>query len=870
MKLHEFCNKNLVDEKIFIVPTKSIGMQMINTMAREGYPCANLKLFTIKGVAFEICRDYIHSNRNVVVDNIIGSNLILGILKELSTNEDFFFKKELIDSRTSEEVYKAIMELKYAGIDEFPTIKNLNLIFHKYQLKLSELNALDHCDIILNATELCENNNYKICIASNIEFNFAEEQLFKKFSSNNFIKIDMPVSVLEGHPRSYFFKESIKDDILKDKHMKFYKSYGAKEEISYIINDIKAKLIPLDDVVISYTNDKYIDLINLEFEINDLPINFGNGLSVEDSSTYRFISNLFNWASKYYSIKELKAMFFSGDIKTPFYSPKLYEYLIEERIIFGRKSYYEKLNLNGDYNICGKIHLNYKEEAKWINEFFLDIFDSIPEDGNFQFGEYLIKLQNLIEKYVKDTNKYDGASKDVILKTLSQIENISMDISVADYFDIIISYIRKNRILRSLPQPGFVFATDLKNAGYTGRDNIYLIGMDSESLSSKIIESPILLDLLRSRLSENLKFANDSYNSKKYKIKELLTADFKNISIGYSNFDTVEVKGKASSQIYSELIETCKVIDDTYFNEGIKIYGRDLVKSGSAFEVLAGCARKAYLAYKMGIKSKGEKDIRVEYWLDPLERGIIVHDILNRYFDLKMAERTEIHLREIINEECKILRNEKISILEKAFLKESDNIFEICQGMIKNSAIDKGWEILVNELTFGINKENKIFGNIPPIKIMIQDLELDIVGAIDRVDINNETNEINIIDYKTGNKNSFEKQLREDNDYSKTKKLQYYIYKKALEAIIKMHPIYKDYNIIKFSYIFDKSSIDILFDDEFTNVIENRISELLNLDILKEQNNIIYDPTDRETCMYCDYSSICMVDTNLAAKEVGD
>ena len=48
---------------------------------------------------------------------------------------------------------------------------------------------------------------------------------------------------------------------------------------------------------------------------------------------------------------------------------------------------------------------------------------------------------------------------------------------IIEYFDIILSYIKSGKILRSQPQPGHVYATSFRNAGYSGRKHLYLIGL---------------------------------------------------------------------------------------------------------------------------------------------------------------------------------------------------------------------------------------------------------------------------------------------------------------------------------------------------------------------------------------------------------
>lgn len=900
MDLKDFCNKYLLDEKLFIVPTRAIGMQMINRMAREGHPSINLRTVTLQRLAFEILEEYIVNNQKLIIDDILGNNLIIDILKDLAReNPAGFFKPNLIDAKTAEEVYRVIIELKYNGLESFPEVKDLDKIYSKYEERLEELNAMDYCDIIIEASRSSNLKIYqdkRIAIASNIEFHNLDEMFFKKLIEKNCIWINMPVKSIEGCPKNYYYKENQIPMEIENKNIRFYQGYGTTEEIGIIIEDIKRKKTPLDEVVIAYTNSKYANLINIELEKEDIPITFGGGLGIESSTVYRFIDTIFTWAMNYYNVNEIRPIFANGDIKIDtkyiksnngISAPAIYEELVACKIISGKENYNRVLKLDeeGNESIEKDNNLNkYQIQRRiWLREFFIDLFQAIPIGGYIRFSEYIPKLTNLITKYVKNLNKYDGAARHVVLQTLDKIENINLDISRYEYFDIILSYIKSGKILRSQPQPGHVYATSFRNAGYTGRKYLYLIGLDSDSLSNKVIESPILLDLMKAKISDKLPIANESYEYKKYKIRELLTADFENISIGYSNFDTVDVKVKSPSQIYNELKDMIgeNHLEEYEENERI-IKGRDLVKSATALEILAECPRKFYLKYKMGLSPKEDVDIRVDRWLDGIAKGNIIHEVLNIYFDLQENEQTKETLVELVDNACEKAKKDIVYFLEEVYLREKENLLDACENIVDITRNDKEWNVLVNELSFGTQgKVNKVFGKLPNQKINIMGLELDVSGAIDRVDINKKDNNLfRIVDYKTGNMDNFNKKLRISSgrgkskvyDYSETQKLQYYIYKKALDKILENEKErYPDAKIEKFTYIFEgheKSGIiDLEFNDEFIDVIENRISNLLDGNLLELENQVIYDPEDELRCKYCDYSSICIVDKDLSIAE---
>lgn len=897
LELKDFCRKNKLDEKLFIISSRSIGRQMINKMARNGFPSINLRSVTLKRLAFEILEKDIIEKETLIVDDILGNSLIIAILKDLAISyNDSFFKPGLINSKTAEEVYKTIIELKYSGLGAFPTMKDLDKIYSKYEEKLKSLNAMDHPDIIRVATKssnVIEYQDKKIGISSNIEFNNLEKKFFEKLIEKDYSIIQMPVKSLENHPKSYYFKESIYDMGLMNKDIRFYNSYGTTDEINFIIEDIKRKRTPFDEVVIAYTNSKYIDLINVEFEKEYLPITFGSGLGVEYSSVFRFINTIFSWATNYYNVNEIKPIFANGDLNIAINeqstsAASLYEELVLCKI-FSLKGNYDRvlgLNEKENHSIENDTNLNKYQKRKriWLKSFFNDLFSALPEEEYVTFNEYTLKLQDLIIKHVKTSNKYDVAARQSVLQTLDKIHNLDINLTRNEYFDLIPTYIKKDKIFRSQPQPGHVYTTNINSAGYTGRKNLYLIGLDSDSFSNKIVESPILLDFMRTQISYGLSLANESYEYKKYKVKELLTSNFNNISIGYSNFDTVDVKAKSPSQIYIELKDLIGKNDyEDVFTEGRILTGRDLVRSATSLETLAECPRKFYLKYKMNLRAKEDSEIRLDRWVDSRTKGNIVHEVLSLYFDLPEEEQNKEVLEKLVEVECIQAESEVVCLVPSVYLMEKENLVEICEKIIDITKNDKEWKILVNELSFGDSdmKDNKIFGPLPKQTIDVLGLKLDLSGAIDRVDVGiKDDNIFRIVDYKTGDRSKFNKRLRKtighwskgDYDYTKTEKLQYYIYKKALEKILEgKKELYSEPWIEKFTYVFEghknNGTIELPFNEEFVNTIEERIGNILDEDLLVAVNERVYDPKNESSCEYCDYSPICIVDKDLYVVE---
>lgn len=216
-------------------------------------------------------------------------------------------------------------------------------------------------------------------------------------------------------------------------------------------------------------------------------------------------------------------------------------------------------------------------------------------------------------------------------------------------------------------------------------------------------------------------------------------------------------------------------------------------------------------------------------------------------------------------------------ILEEVYNREKEEIRSFCKAIVAREKTN-GLEVFLNELSFGRDKANNIFGPLKRQKVTIGDVSLSVVGAIDRIDINRKKKTLKIIDYKTGNLKSFEKRLRSASgrgknktfDYSEGQRFQFYIYKRALENIIKLKSEYQEYSVESFTYEFKDDVINIDFNEKFIGEIEERIESLLEIDIFEADKTIIYDPEDTLTCKYCEFKNICASDKSIIEDERGE
>ena len=212
-----------------------------------------------------------------------------------------------------------------------------------------------------------------------------------------------------------------------------------------------------------------------------------------------------------------------------------------------------------------------------------------------------------------------------------------------------------------------------------------------------------------------------------------------------------------------------------------------IVLSCSRLEALAKCPYSYYLRYLLGIEPLEEMKQDLTKWLDPLQRGEMLHEVFRRFMEEITArgERPDISrhlglLELLATQEVEKWKVEVPPGSEFAFRQE---ILETWQALriflTDETRRSKKIEPCFFELSFGMRQE----GGPPeePLEIAMKGTGTFLLrGRIDRID-RCEPHEYEVWDYKTGGSGGY----REEGHLDRGRHLQHCLYAIAAEILLR-------------------------------------------------------------------------------------
>ena len=268
------------------------------------------------------------------------------------------------------------------------------------------------------------------------------------------------------------------------------------------------------------------------------------------------------------------------------------------------------------------------------------------------------------------------------------------------------------------------------------------------------------------------------------------------------------------------------------------------VVSPSRLESLGTCGLRYYYRYVLGIRPPDIPEFDPEVWLDPRNRGSLLHEV----YETALQDARERGV-EVLSSEFEALVHQH---LRKACIKwrglvppPSDTVFDReCAELRADVAAfctmcrDDGARWVALELSFG-NADQQ------PVLVPLLGGRIKLQGRIDRVD-ETDHHELVVIDYKTGSAAPYK-----GVSFDGGRRLQHYLYAIAVEQLLGK-------KVARMEYRFPTARADntiVGYDIAELSAGRELVSALLD--------NIAagrFLPTDdRDDCKYCDFRTCCRV-----------
>ena len=288
------------------------------------------------------------------------------------------------------------------------------------------------------------------------------------------------------------------------------------------------------------------------------------------------------------------------------------------------------------------------------------------------------------------------------------------------------------------------------------------------------------------------------------------------------------------------------------------VFNKNVIMSSSRLELLASCPFAYFLNYILGLYKPEEVEFDPSVWLDPLQRGSLIHEIFCAFMSevKKRKEKVEKHthlplIREIAEETIAQYKEEIPPPSEGVFARERGEVMQALDVFLAaEEKLGEKVEPLMFEVVFGIEEE-KGAGMEEAVEVALAPgRSFRLRGRIDRIDRVG-SGRYRVVDYKTGRYSRYDK-LR---CFGGGRALQHVLYALAAEEILKKTGVDSSPRVVESGYYFPTrrgEGKEVVVGEFDRKALKELLAELL--DIVAKGHFIVGLDV---TCGYCDFLPVC-------------
>ncbi|MBN2719435.1 MAG: PD-(D/E)XK nuclease family protein [Deltaproteobacteria bacterium] len=312
----------------------------------------------------------------------------------------------------------------------------------------------------------------------------------------------------------------------------------------------------LDDAEVIVTDaDTYAPLIyetlfSLSEDVHNVPVTFSTGTPALHTKPARLMMALITWLKNGCYQKEFGRMLvhhllqFDYDVSDDksISARRAKEAFYDAPIGKGAMRYLPVLN-NVLANVDAEIENAHDDKTRnklitrkavWttLTPFFALFFN---KEGELIPANIVAGLQIALDAHCKVVGEADKMVRKTLLQVLAEIQGdaAALEVSVDEFLDDLLAQVKRVRLQRRGPVPGCLYVSTLNNGGYSGRPNVFVMGMDNGRFPGKGLQDPLLLDHEREAISNALPTAKKQLKNKRSQAIALFVRLSGNITLSF-------------------------------------------------------------------------------------------------------------------------------------------------------------------------------------------------------------------------------------------------------------------------------------------------------------------------------------------------
>ena len=557
--LNEVCRKEPFREKILIMPSFQVGRELLQAFALAGHNSINLSASTAFAEAEKIAGPVLASSGLRRAEAGQMMSILENILAKLRKNGRIdYFASIKPESALGPMIYTSLQELRVAGVasadlsaDSFVDPVKANAIvaiLECYEHHMCEQKLYDAGDVWRIAMQQ-ENSQALLILPPFVELTAREKDFVTKRAGENFVLLAVPTE--KSIPAEY----------------DFFRAIGAANEIAEVFRRIVALRMPIDTVQLVHANsEEHVREIFLRAIAMDVPVTFAEGIPVVWNKAGRCLLHLLDWISADFDARILVNMLYDGEAK---FSQECFSAARQQRKNI-RKILRE--------TPIGRGRNRYQFAEDWLQREFDAVFATVPIAAENPYIE-VSKLAAAVGRVYARWGVFTDASEIEAQKKISEF--LSDAALWADYrldFSACLDRLREGvtrlRFLSEGSKAGHLYVQSYTTAGWTRREQLFFVGMNSDMIPGAGLQDPVLLDDERQKISRLLEPQGNRSTKKRIQFEQVLAGLTGKLGFSWKSGDVVSDRDFHPSPVVLTALRMARGNEKLAYDELEKIAGR--------------------------------------------------------------------------------------------------------------------------------------------------------------------------------------------------------------------------------------------------------------------------------------------------------
>jgi RecB family exonuclease len=582
-QLAELCRTHRTRVKWVFVPSFALGHTLGERLVLDGTDWANLRFVRPFDVALEMAAPFLLDRGLDPVGDGIGPALVMRLLLDLPAGTPRYFRRLAEQPRMAEALWAAIRELRLAGLTadsvtagafaNADKAAELKALVTAYETHLAAHALADAADVY---RETLVRLDVGPVLAGDLRLELPgviwtplERSLLDALPGERVTPrtvdvpgsaplrrltmppvVENPAPVADAGLLAFVLRPTEAPLPRGDGSLTMFRAGGKEAEVDEVFRRIFASGLRLDHVEVAFASVEYAVLFWEKAQRHEVPITIGGGVPITLTRPARALLAFCEWIEAGFPAGGLRRFLQSGDLVVDIdggpTAGQAARLLARSNAAWGRHTYGAALAgliaasrqtaADAESDDAARAYAAERaQHAERLQTWIAVLLALVPEAPRVTASTLASLCARFVEDYAAKGSELDGEAAVAIVEAVDELRALGdLEWPWREAFGFVRHRLDALTVGGDRARPGHLYATPLRQAGYSGRANTFVVGLEEGRVFPALLEDAVLLDTERQALSPMLPTSLDRASEVLHEIAARLASLGSRVCLSFS------------------------------------------------------------------------------------------------------------------------------------------------------------------------------------------------------------------------------------------------------------------------------------------------------------------------------------------------